>query len=170
MRGQYIEKIDMNSLDQFLENCSDKTKIYLGCDSRVLTSAHQKKASRDKSIFTKTKVAYTLAIVVHIDGRHGGKIFYEHSIEKDYSESRKKPSPRLMMEVYKVSELYLRMIEEAPNCVLKDIEIHLDISPHEQNKSSLIVNEAIGYVRAMTQTEPKIKPEAWAATTVADYF
>jgi uncharacterized protein len=167
---KYSKKIDMSELDSFLGSCSDQTKIYLGCDSRVLTSSFQKKKGVDKEIFKKTRVAYTLAIVVHIDGKHGGKIFYEHSIEKDYSESRNKPSPRLMMEVYKISELYLRMIDEAPNCVLKDIEIHLDLSTDEKNKSSAIVNEAIGYIRGVCQVEPRVKPNAWAASTVADFF
>jgi predicted RNase H-related nuclease YkuK (DUF458 family) len=166
----YKKKIDMSALDQLIESSSDKTKIYLGCDSRVLTKAFYKKNGKDESTKKISQVLYTCAIVVHIDGKHGGKLFHEHSIEKDFSESRNKPSPRLMMEVYKISELYLRMLDEAPNAALKDIEIHLDLSPHEENKSSSVVNEAIGYIRGLCQVEPKIKPDAWCATTVADFF
>jgi hypothetical protein len=115
-------------------------------------------------------VSYTVAIVVHIDGCRGGKLFYENIVEQDYSPSRKKPSPRLMTEVYKVSELYLRLIDEVDSCIEKEIEIHLDVNPKREYKSSAIVSEALGYIRGVCQTEAKVKPEAWAASTVADAF
>lgn len=151
--------IDLNEVDQFLQGCGPETRLYLGCDSRVFYNTRRERM-----------VNYTLAIVVHIDGCRGGKLFYENSIERDLSPSRRKPSVRLMTEVYKVSELYLRMIDEVDSCIDKEIEIHLDVNPKKEYKSSAIITEALGYIRGVCQTEAKVKPEAWAASTVADAF
>jgi len=151
--------IDLNEVEKYLQGCSDETRLYLGCDSRVFYNSR-----RDRM------VNYTTAIVVHIDGCRGGKLFYENSIERDLSASRKKPSVRLMTEVYKVSELYLRLIDEVDSCIEKDIEIHLDVNPKHEHKSSAIISEALGYIRGVCQVEAKVKPEAWAASTVADAF
>ena len=151
--------INLKEVDDYLKGCSPETRLYLGCDSRVFYNSRRERM-----------VNYTVAIVVHIDGCRGGKLFYENIIERDLSSSRKKPSPRLMTEVYKVSELYLRMIEEVDSCIEKDIEIHLDVNPQREYKSSAIISEALGYIRGVCQTEAKVKPEAWAASTVADAF
>ena len=151
--------IDLAEVEQYLQGCGPDTRLYLGCDSRVFYNTKREQM-----------VNYTLAIVVHIDGCRGGKLFYENAIERDLSPSRRKPSVRLMTEVYKVSELYLSMIDEVDSCIDKDIEIHLDVNPQKEYKSSAIISEALGYVRGVCQTEAKVKPEAWAASTVADAF
>ena len=153
------DKIDFHEVETFLQKCGPKTRLYLGCDSRVYyTSARQR------------MVTYTTAIVIHIDGQHGGKLFYENSTEPDRTLDRKKPSMRLMTEVYKVSELYLNMIDNVDSCIDKDIEIHVDINPQKEYKSSAIISEALGYIRGVCQVDAKVKPEAWAASSVADAF
>jgi len=152
-------KIDFNDVERFLQKCGPKTRLYLGCDSRVYYTSAEKRM-----------VSYTTAIVVHIDGQHGGKLFYENTIEPDRSPDRGKPSVRLMTEVYKVSQLYLDLIDNVDNCLDKDIEIHLDINPEKVHKSSAIITEALGYIRGMCQVDAKVKPEAWAASSVADAF
>lgn len=151
--------IDLKEVEAFLKGCSAETKIYLGCDSRVFYNSCRERM-----------VNYTIAIVIHIDGCRGGKLFYDNIIEQDRSPNRRKPSVRLMTEVYKVSELYLRMIDEIESCIEKDIEIHLDVNPRREYKSSAIISEALGYVRGVCQVDAKVKPEAWAASTVADAF
>ena len=150
-------KIDLQKLNEFLETCGPNTKIYLGCDSKVLLTPTRERYA-----------AFTTAIVVHIDGQHGGKLFYETVVEKDFSISRNKPSPRLMNEVYKVSEMYLRILDEVENALDKDIEIHLDINPNKEYKSSAIVQEALGYIQGTCQVHAKVKPDSWAAMIVAD--
>jgi len=156
--NMFKKKINMQEVDKYISSCIDGTKLYLGCDSRVFF----KKGERF--------VHYTTVIVVHIGGKHGGKIFFEHDIEKDFSVSRKKPNPRLMGEVYRVSELYLRLLDEVMSCLDKDIEIHLDVNPEPDALSSMVVNEAIGYIKGTCQVEPHVKPHSWAATTIADRF
>lgn len=151
--------INMEEVNEFLSGCSEKTAIYVGCDSQVFY---------DKSGTRMAK--YTTAIVIHIDGCRGGKLFYETSTERDFSPNKKKPSIRLMNEVYKVSDVYLRLTNEAENCLDKDIEVHLDISPKKENKSSEVVREALGYIQGTCQVEPILKPDAFAASAVADNF
>jgi len=152
-------KIEFDKINDFLETCGPKTRLYVGCDSRVYYNSQRIRM-----------ITYTTAIVVHIDGQHGGKLFYENATEVDKNVDRKKPNLRLMTEVYKVSELYLNLINHVDNCLDKDIEIHIDINPQKEYKSSAIITEALGYIRGVCQVDAKVKPEAWAASTVADAF
>jgi predicted RNase H-related nuclease YkuK (DUF458 family) len=73
---------------------------------------------------------------------------------------------RLMTEVYMVADLYLKLNQLVAN----DIEIHLDINPDEMHNSSIVINEAVGYIRGMCDVIPMVKPNAWAASSVADRF
>ena len=72
-----------------------------------------------------------------------------------------------MNEVYKVSQLYLDLID-----VLEDrlVEVHLDINPDEMHGSSCVINEAIGYIRGTCNVIPLVKPQAFAASYAADRF
>jgi predicted RNase H-related nuclease YkuK (DUF458 family) len=148
-----MKKIDIDEVCKFIQSHSDETKIYIGCDShRFLKNG-------------KWHADYTLAIVVHIDGKHGCKIFGENQIEIDYDQNRERPSMRLMNEVYKISELYLKLHE-----VLEDkiVEVHLDINPNESYGSSCVVQQAIGYIRGVCNVVPMVKPKAFAASYAAD--
>ena len=151
--------INYKEVEQYLQKCGPDTKIYLGCDSRVFLNEKKERM-----------VSYTTAIVIHIDGCRGGKLFHTKDIERDYSPSRKKPSVRLMSEVYKVSGVYLDLIDQVDSAIDKDIEIHLDINVAKEHKSSAVVAEALGYIQGVCQSNAKVKPEAWAASTVADAF
>jgi predicted RNase H-related nuclease YkuK (DUF458 family) len=103
--------------------------------------------------------------VVHINGNNGCKIFGEVQRERDWDQKKDKPRMRLMNEVYKIAELYLKLNE-----VLEDraVEVHLDINPNEMHGSSCVVNEAIGYIRGMCNVIPMVKPQAFAASYCAD--
>jgi predicted RNase H-related nuclease YkuK (DUF458 family) len=74
---------------------------------------------------------------------------------------------RLMTEVYKVSDMYLKLVEYIDD---KEIEVHLDINPNELHGSSCVINEAIGYIRGTCNVIPLCKPSAWAASYVADRY
>jgi hypothetical protein len=110
---------------------------------------------------------YVLAIVVHINGNNGCKLFGEVHRERDYDQKASRPSMRLMTEVYKVSELYLKLAE-----VLEDrqVEVHLDINPNEMHGSSCVISQAIGYIKGTCNVIPFVKPRAFAATYAADRF
>lgn len=148
-------RLDEERIMHFLTECGPATKVYLGCDS-------------ERVLVNNTWYAdYVLAVVVHIDGQHGCKIFGEVHRERDFDQRADRPTMRLMNEVYKVAELYNR---------LKDLisefehEVHLDISEDQVNGSSCVVNQAIGYIIGVCQLTPMIKPNAFAASSAADRF
>jgi predicted RNase H-related nuclease YkuK (DUF458 family) len=148
-----MKAIDIDEVREYILRQGPDTKIYIGADSE--------RVKRHGMWYAD----YTLAIVVHIDGRHGCKIFGEVQTEIDYDQKLSKPRMRLMNEVYKVSELYLKLHE-----VLEDrnVEVHLDINPDEKHGSSCVINEATGYIKAMCNVVPMVKPNAFAASYCAD--
>jgi predicted RNase H-related nuclease YkuK (DUF458 family) len=109
---------------------------------------------------------FVTAVVVHIDGKNGCKIFGAVKRERDHDQRVDRPRMRLMTEVYMVADLYLKLNQLVAN----DIEIHLDINPDEMHNSSIVINEAVGYIRGMCDVIPMVKPNAWAASSVADRF
>ena len=83
-----------------------------------------------------------------------------------FRSKKNRPRFRLMNEVYKVSDLYLKLYDAIPH----DIQVHLDINPSEMHGSSCVVNEAIGYIKGTCNVIPLIKPKAFAASYAADRF
>lgn len=148
-------RFDIEEVREFIRNQSDDTKIYLGCDSERIR-------------FDEVWYAYyTTAIVIHYDGKHGCKLFGEVSKERDFDQKRNRPKFRLMNEVYKVSEMYLKL---ADVLVDKHVEVHLDINPSQLYGSNCAMTEAIGYIRGTCNVVPFVKPRAWAASYAADRF
>jgi predicted RNase H-related nuclease YkuK (DUF458 family) len=148
-----MRKLDLNEVREFIEAQSPETKIYIGCDSERMKI--------DKVWYAD----YITAIVVHINGNNGCKLFGEVIRERDYDQKQSRPRYRLMNEVYKVSELYLRL---ADVLVDRNVEVHLDINPNEMTGSSCVINEAIGYIKGTCNVIPLVKPQAFAASYAAD--
>lgn len=148
-------KINLNEVREFISKQSPETKIYLGCDS-------------ERIIIDNVWYAdYVTAIVVHIDGKHGCKLFGEVHRQKDFDQKQDRPRFRLMNEVYRVSEMYLKLSD-----ILEDrlVEVHLDINPDSMYGSNCVINEAIGYIRGTCNVIPLVKPKAFAASYAADRF
>jgi predicted RNase H-related nuclease YkuK (DUF458 family) len=145
--------IDINQVAEFVRAQGPNTRIYLGADSERY---------RVDGVWW---AEYTVAVVVHIDGCHGCKIFGEITRERDYDQRASKPAMRLMNEVYRVSEMFQKLIP-----VLEDrhVEVHLDINPNEMHGSSCVVQQAIGYIRGTCNVIPMVKPAAFAASYAAD--
>lgn len=148
-----MKKIDINEVKEFIEAQGPNTKIYIGGDSERFAIGKDWYAD------------YTLAIVVHINGNNGCKIFGEVQRERDYDLKKGKPRMRLMNEVYKIAELYLKLAEVLEG---RDVQVHLDINPNEIHGSSCVINEATGYIRGMCNVIPMVKPNAFAASYCAD--
>jgi len=72
-----------------------------------------------------------------------------------------------MQEVYKASELYLELADAIGE---REVEVHLDLNPSKKHISNQIVDQAIGYIKSTCNVVPMIKPDAWAASSVADRF
>jgi predicted RNase H-related nuclease YkuK (DUF458 family) len=150
-----VRKINLKEVKAFIESQTPETKIYLGCDSERVR------------VDDKWYADYVLAIVVHINGNNGCKLFGEVQRERDWDQKESKPALRLMTEVYKVSELYLKLSEVLEG---RKVEVHLDISPNEQHGSSCVISQAVGYIKGVCNVIPFVKPEAFAASYAADRF
>ncbi|MEY3668637.1 MAG: ribonuclease H-like YkuK family protein [Burkholderiaceae bacterium] len=148
-------RFDLSEVQRFIAAQTPASKIYIGADSCRLSQGNTWFAD------------YTLVVVVHIDGKHGCKLFGETVRERDYDQRVDRPQMRLMNEVYKVAELYLKL---APVLVDRDVEVHLDISPDPENGSHCVVQQAIGYIRGVCNVQPRVKPHAFAASCAADRY
>ena len=92
-----MKKLDIDEVRAFIEAQSPETKIYIGGDSERFLIGNDWYAD------------YTLAVVVHIDGKHGAKVFGEVQRERDWDQKKSRPRMRLMNEVYKIAELYQKL-------------------------------------------------------------
>lgn len=148
-----MKHINIDEVKAFIDQQGPNTKIYIGGDSERFAIGKDWYAD------------YTLAIVVHMNGNNGCKVFGEVHRERVYDQKKDKPRLRLMTEVMKIAELYLKLAD-----ILEDheVEVHLDINPDVRFGSSCVINEAVGYIRGMCNVIPMVKPNAWAASICAD--
>ena len=147
--------MDLEKVSEFINAQTPETRIYLGCDSERI------------KIDGVWYADYILAIVVHINGNNGCRLFGEVQRERVWDVKPGKPAMRLMTEVYKVSELYLKLAEVLEG---RHVEVHLDINPDEQYGSSCVISQAVGYIKGTCNVIPFVKPEAFAASYAADRF
>jgi predicted RNase H-related nuclease YkuK (DUF458 family) len=106
-------KMDIEAVKQYIRDSSPETKIYLGADSE--------RVNVDGVWWTD----YLLAVVVHIDGNHGCKVFGDIQRERDYDKNLGRPRLRLFNEVVKIAELYHKLEDVL---IDRDIQIHLDLN------------------------------------------
>ena len=146
-------KIDLDEVREYIKNTSPDSKIYFGADSERV------------QVDNVWHVDYLLCVIVHIDGNHGAKIFGHVDRERDYDKKLDRPKLRLMTEVFKIAELYLKLADDLED---REASIHLDLNPKAIHGSSCAVSEAVGYIRGVCGLEPVIKPHSWCASNVAD--
>ena len=150
-----MSTINIDEVREYIEKQGPNTRIYIGGDSERF------------KVKGEWMAEYYTVLIVHIDGKHGCKVFGEISRERDYDQKKSRPRMRLMNEVMKVAELYLKLGDILED---REVEIHLDISPDEKNGSSCVISEAIGYIKGMCNVTPLVKPNSWAASHCADRF
>ena len=145
---------DLKEIVEYVKNTDEKSKVYIGGDSRRFLVNNQWVAY------------YALAVVIHINGNNGCKIFGYKTKEIDYDKKRDRPVNRLMNEVYKIADLYL----ELSPLINKEIQIHLDLNPKKEHASNQVLVQAVGYITGVCGVKPVIKPNSFAASTAADKF
>lgn len=141
-----MKRFDFNEIRRYILTSGEDSSIYVGCDSKVVGST----------------TVFVSVIVVHINSSNGCKIFYQ----KEKINRGMTLRERLMKEVDYAVLTALSIIDVVGN---RKLEVHLDINPNENYKSSVIVREAIGYVLAQG-LKPVLKPYSIAAYCVADYI
>lgn len=142
---QVIQALDMQEVLDAIKSSSKTTRVYVGADSKRV----------------KKKVVYVTVVVLHYDGNKGGKIFKEICVEPWYGNIK----GRLMNEVYRAIGVAYQLVEHLDG---RAFEIHLDLNPDPRHKSNVAVKEAVGYVLGTFGFKPKLKPEAWCGSAVAD--
>jgi predicted RNase H-related nuclease YkuK (DUF458 family) len=131
-------------------NSSESSSVYIGCDSLVYT----KKG--------KNLVKYSVVIILHLDSKHGGRIFHETKEFPNYGNLKQ----RLLKETEIAIDTVLEIIDVIGN---RKLSVHLDLNASPEHKSNIAVREALGWVKGATGIDAQIKPGAWAASNAADY-
>lgn len=149
------KKINIEAVKAFIQNTSEDTKIYIGCDSEK------------RKIRGDWYAEYVAVVIVHYDGCKGAKIFYDTTLERDYDQKKDRPALRLMNEVQKAASLYIDLFESFDD---REVQIHLDINPEKKHGSSCVVDQAIGYIKGMCNITPLVKPDAFASSHCADHL
>ena len=140
---------------QAILSSSQESKIYIGADSIRFKKGYYPDG-RDRWF-----ARYATVIIVHKDGRHGCNVFYNTETIEDYGQIR----TRMLQEVQYSLDAAESIIDILGN---RPLEIHIDVNPDPIHASNVAAKEAAGWVMGMGFTA-KIKDEAWAASTAADY-
>ena len=131
-----------------LEHRDDNGKVSVGTDSFI----------------KKQDCIFSLAICLYDgDSQNGGRYF----IKRTNIDKGKYPNllQRILAEVQMSVELGLKLLELIP---VLDIEIHMDVSGSDKNNGTSKFAEMLtGYAKG-AGFECKIKPDAYAASSVAD--
>ncbi|WP_342748076.1 ribonuclease H-like YkuK family protein [Melghirimyces profundicolus] len=107
---------------------------------------------------------FVTAIILHRVGK--GALFY-------YSKKRSRPLLDLRYRIYKETEYSLTLMEQLKEkgflgaSLELPVEIHLDVG--RKGETRKLIQEVVGWVTAVGYTA-KIKPDAYAASAVADRF
>lgn len=149
---KFPKEVDVEAVAAFMDTVSVDSKVYIGCDSE---------RTRINGVWYND---YNTVVVVHVDGKHGCKIFGAVDREMDFDRKLDRPSMRLMGEVYRVASLYQALYP----LIAADIAVHLDLNANEIHGSSCVVQQAIGYIKGVCGVDPQVKPNAWCASFAAD--
>lgn len=129
---------------------SQQSSVYIGCDSI--------RFRKNKQWYAK----YSTVVIVHVDTNKGGRIFHSSVDMPDYGNLKQ----RLLMEVQLAVSTATEIVDVIGD---RHFEIHLDINPNPNHKSSVAVKEALGWVKGSLGMDAKIKPHSFAATHAADH-
>ena len=133
-------------------NSSEASSVYIGADS-----------IRYKNKKGEWFAKYSVVIILHMDSKHGAKIFHKNFVDRDFGNMRQ----RLITEAGYAIDAATNILDVLGE---RKLEIHLDLNPNPKYKSSVAVKEALGYVKGSLGIDAKIKPESFAATHAADHI
>ena len=136
---------------QAITDSSEASRIYVGCDSIRY---------KRKGIW---HAKYATVIIVHKDGRHGGRMFHDVVEMPDYGSVKQRMLNEVAFGVTHALEIQDVLGK-------RHFEFHIDINTDPRHKSNVALKEAMGYVRGTLGIDAKPKPYGWAATHCADYL
>lgn len=150
MNFKDFEGRDIDLKQEILNIVSDgyKYKIYVGTDSQFHAD--------------KKNTVFITAVVLHKEGR-GARAF----IGKNERKISKSIKEKLMLETWSSLEVGFELMKFVPESM--EIVIHIDCNKSKNFESGNYVQELVGMV-AGNGFKYNIKPNSWAASTVADKF
>lgn len=120
--------------------------------------------SQDRRIKGKAMVDFVTAIVIHRRGK-GGRYFWQKNRKDKVYTLRDKIYTETLLSV-EIAKNFVPGLKASLNGNGQyDLEIHIDVG--EVGPTREMIKEVVGIVRGNGMT-PKIKPEAYGASTVAD--
>lgn len=134
-----------------IKESSKSSSIYIGCDS--------KRFKKNEMWYAR----YSTVIILHRDSKHGCNIFHKQETIPDFGNLKQ----RLLTETMYAINAAIEIIDVAGD---RKLEVHLDINSDQKHKSNVAVKEALGYVKGTLGLDAVVKPNAFAATTCADYL
>lgn len=149
--------LNYDEIRDYIRSSSKETKIYVGSDSQRI-----RKRRKGKKI-----ARYVTTVVCHIDGNKGARVFGGVSYHEIKDGDLSKPFTRLFKEAEMVVEVYEELYEDLME---REVELHIDVNPDKTHGSNIVHGAAVDYILGLTGIKPKVKPEAWAASSCADHF
>ncbi len=143
---EITDTLEQTLLSDISNSSETNLKFYIGCDSQ----------------FRRGKVVYGVVLVVLREGK-GGSGYYQ----RIHKRGRITTQQRLFQETYYAVKLATRI-----NPLLESIgynikEIHTDLNPNPDYPSYQMIQQCLGFIKGMG-FEGKVKPDSWAASSVAD--
>jgi hypothetical protein len=123
-------------------------QVFVGTDSQVIRK--------------NKKVRYATCIVLYKKGK-GGKVF----VSRDFKPYANSLRDRLLTEVWRSLETSWDLAQQLP--LDTEIVIHVDVNKSTLYKSGNYYQELVSLVTGQG-FKVKVKPQAWAAQSVANYF
>ncbi len=113
---------------------------------------------------TRDEIRFVTAVVIHRIGK-GGRFYYQTQYERPMKSLRQ----RMLYEASLSLGLASRLSEQLSRLGLglDHVEIHLDVGYH--GPTSEVIKDVVGMIVG-SGFDAKIKPESFAASTVADKF
>ena len=146
--GDSVEDLSNTILTDITTAGTEDLEFYIGGDSQA----------------SLNNVKFTVAIIMIKKGK-GGRGYYKSVTPLETTMTLQQ---RLFMETFKAVKVALWLNPLLESIGYKVNEIHTDLNPNPNYASYEMVQTCLGYIRGMG-FEGKVKPDSWAASSVADY-
>ena len=137
---------ELEEIKTYIKNSSEISPVAVGCDAN----------------YAGKNTLFALSVGIHIDGKHGSRIFRTRFKEK----RRMGLIEKLRREASLVLEL-AQLVQ--PYCGKREFFVDLDLNPDEKEASNVIIKEAQSLIEAYG-FRVRVKPFAWMATYASDHF
>ena len=156
---------DTEEIKKYILDHPDARIIIGGDSQKISRKKRHNKDSKDKKSKPQKVARFVTCVIVYQKDQN--KIFFEVSTENDFDHNPARPQMRMMQETQKITDIATQIMDVMYD---RDFEIHLDINKNPAHGSNCALGQATGYVWGLLGVEPIVKPDSWAASTVADWI